>query len=414
MSVTFTRREVLPLLAALPATLRGLAQTPPAGVRVRRLVSSGANTYVLEPDGRVKAWTTSKSLKAMLLGFGGDPDRIVPANVAVDVPPLNGVTTIALGEGASFAVTADGRVLAWGSTANGLLGNTPLSELERTGYPHPPGPMPTSTLSMPKILDITSIGSHVLALTAEGTVFAWGNGQAGQLGIGNMPVISVRGGVPDSTAYVPFPVRVPGLDNVIAIAAGDKHSLALLKDGTVRAWGENRYGEVGDGTVTPRNSPVTVRGVTNAIAIAANGGGSFAVRADGSVMSWGCGGDVLGRPTTGRRTPDPVPAVVPGATGVTAISVGAQHVLALTSAGRVIAWGEENAGQVGHATPEKAGLVLTIAAARAVTATGLSSLAILADGSIMVWGMLPSFSFRTDGADSEAAHFPIPLIVKGL
>jgi len=413
MSDAITRREALALLSAFPVAVHALAQTTsPASPRTRRIISRTAS-YVLEADGRVKAWTVSPNFRARDLGLDGDPDRIVPMRVAVEVPPLNGVTTIALGT-SSYAVTADGRVLAWGSTENGLLGNTPLEDLKVTRYPHPPGPTPSFTLPMPKVVDVASQSAHVLALTAEGTVFAWGNGQAGQLGIGNMPVVGLGGNLGEALVYIPFPIRIPDLDRVSAIDAGAKHSVALMKDGTVRAWGENRYGEVGDGTVEPRNSPVTVRGVNSAIAIAAGDGYSLALLADGSVMSWGMAGAWLGRPTTGRRTADPVPARVPGASQVTALSAGAQHVLALTSSGRILAWGDENAGQVGHATPARPGPVGTIANARAVHANGLSSFATLADGTIMVWGMLPSLSFRTDGADGEAAHFPVPLLVKGL
>jgi len=412
VSVTLTRREALALLAALPVAAGARQQTPPASTRIRRFVS-GFASYVIEPDGRVKAWTVSPNCKAMVLGLDGDPDRIVPRWVAMEVLPLKGVTAIALGT-SGYAVTADGRVLAWGTNWNGLLGNTPLSELQKTRNLHPPEPLPTFTQPMPKVIDVSSMESHVLALTAEGTVFAWGNGQLGQLGIGDMRVSSLGGNLPESPAYMPFPVRVPGLDGVTAIAAGVKHSLALMMDGTVRAWGENQYGEVGDGTVTQRTSPVAVRGVTNAVAIAASVGYSVAVLADGSVMSWGKGTGALGRPTTGPRSADPVPALVPGVSGITAIAAGAQHVLALTSTGRVIAWGDQNAGQVGHATPGKAGLVPTITTARAVHTTGLSSFATLADGTIMVWGMLPSIAYRTDGADGEAAHFPVPLLVKGI
>lgn len=87
--------------------------------------------------------------------------------------------------------------------------------------------------------------------------------------------------------FVPYPVRIPNLQNVVAISAGDRHSLALLKDGTVRAWGLNRHGQVGDGTSTNRDVPTTVPGVRNAVAIAAGGYRSVAVLADGTVMEWG-------------------------------------------------------------------------------------------------------------------------------
>jgi hypothetical protein len=75
-------------------------------------------------------------------------------------------------------------------------------------------------------------------------VWTWGRGDSGELG---------------------------NLRDVVAISAGDLHSLALLKDGTVRAWGQNRYGQIGDGTSTNRDTPTTVPGVRNVVAIAAGG-----------------------------------------------------------------------------------------------------------------------------------------------
>ena len=81
-------------------------------------------------------------------------------------------------------------------------------------------------------------------------------------------------------AYMPFPMRVPNLADVVAISAGGSHSLALLKDGTVRAWGWNRFGQVGDGTAVDRNTPTVVQGVRNAVAIAAGYEFSVAVLSD--------------------------------------------------------------------------------------------------------------------------------------
>ena len=92
--------------------------------------------------------------------------------------------------------------------------------------------------------------------------------------------------------YVPFPVGPPNLSDVVAISAGYSHSLALLKDGSVRAWGDNSLGQVGDGTTTARNTPVVVQGVRNAIAIAAGAEFSVAVLSDGTAMAWGRRDDV--------------------------------------------------------------------------------------------------------------------------
>jgi alpha-tubulin suppressor-like RCC1 family protein len=182
---------------------------------------------------------------------------------------------------------ADGRLLAWESNWSGLLGNTSLAVFERTAQPHPPVPTPTATLPMPKIVDVAAGSTHVVAVTADGTVFAWGNAQAGQLGNGDLPVINFKSGVRDTTYYVPFPTQVAGLADVVSIAAGSKFSLALLKDGSIRAWGENQHGQLGDGTTQARLRPVAVRGITNAVAVSPGGlDYAAALLADGTVLTW--------------------------------------------------------------------------------------------------------------------------------
>ena len=119
-------------------------------------------------------------------------------------------------------------------------------------------------------VDVSAKGEHVLALARDGGVYAWGRGDAGQLGIGAMPVDQLQdpvGRAPRTSC--PIPVRIPDLTDVVAISAGNMHSLALLKDGTVRAWGENKWGQVGDGSTVNRDTPTPVPGVRNAVAIAA-------------------------------------------------------------------------------------------------------------------------------------------------
>jgi len=136
-----SRRAVLGLMPVMPAALQAVAQGPaPAPARLRRLIEAGAGYYMLEPDGRVKVWTGSQNVTGATLGF--DHNRPVTRYVAEDHPVLKGATTIASG-GVGCAVMADGRVLAWGSNWNGLLGNTPRAELEATAQAHPPVPMPT-------------------------------------------------------------------------------------------------------------------------------------------------------------------------------------------------------------------------------------------------------------------------------
>ncbi|WP_329101852.1 hypothetical protein OG792_22195 [Micromonospora sp. NBC_01699] len=140
--------------------------------------------------------------------------------------------------------------------------------------------------------------------------------------------------------------RVYGLTTgVKQVAAGGMHSLALLTNGTVRAWGYNRNGQLGDGTTTQRTTPVTVLELTGVTQVAAGSNYSMALRSDGTVWTWGFNTNgELGDGTIVSRS---APAQVPGLAGVTQIAAGSHAVLALRSDRTVWAWGANGVGQLG-------------------------------------------------------------------
>jgi hypothetical protein len=118
-------------------------------------------------------------------------------------------------------------------------------------------------------------GRHSLAQKNDGSVWSWGGNDYGQLGDGS-----------HITRYTPSPIA--SLTDVVAIAAGASPSLALKADGTVWAWGGNNFGEIGDGTVyTPHLEPYQLSGLTDVVAVAAGNNHSVALTADGSVWTWG-------------------------------------------------------------------------------------------------------------------------------
>src|SRR5205085_5487960 len=150
-------------------------------------------------------------------------------------------------------------------------------------------PVPAGGLT--NVTALAAGASHSLALKTDGTVAAWGLNDAGQLGASTGGTCS---GSPCSTT----PVAVGGLTNVMALAAGASHSLALKTDGTVWAWGSNSTGQLGNGctiggTCANSATPLQVVGpagtgtLSEVLAIAAGGAHSLALRADGTVYVWG-------------------------------------------------------------------------------------------------------------------------------
>ena len=416
-----SRRQALALLGVLPLASRLGAQTR-VGPRHRVFLGT-LHGFLLEPGGVLQTW----HMGAPRPEDGGAPDwlglghnRPLAEYTLAPVPDLKDVVAAAAGDACSFAVLQDGRLLSWGSNAGkGLLGTTPLAVVEVTASWGPSSNTPVSPLGKFDAVGVSSQDAHVLALSRDGNVYAWGKGDKGQLGIGPLPIINFRGSLPGRMAYVPFPVRIPNLGDVTAISAGRTHSLALLKDGTVRAWGENRVGQVGDGTTTDRDSPVPVQGVGNAVAItAAAGDFSAALLADGTVMTWGGNAHgQLGRPPwdVDRRTASPIPAPAIGVKGIRAIGAGIAHMIALTQSGTVFSWGDATFGTLGRAESKtkNPAVVPSLTGVQSIVVHDSTNVAVLANGRIMTWGGVRPWT-RPEGSHDDISPSPILLWLDGL
>src|SRR5262245_15171572 len=177
------------------------------------------------------------------------------------------------------------------------------------------------------------------AATAPGAaVYSFGDNSGGQLGDGTR--------VDRLT-----PVGVPGLDDAVKVAAGADNAVALTGDGALFGWGTN-YGQLGAQPTNPVTSPVSIGGFTAGSGIGDVAAGAhhvLALRNDGTVFAWGA--DDFGQlgddsPGGTQNTPTPVAGLGAGS-GVVAIAAGENHSLALTSDGRVLAWGDNLVGQLG-------------------------------------------------------------------
>ena len=197
-------------------------------------ISAGTDhTCALMQSGAVKCWGNNGSGD---LGDGTTTHRLTP----VDVKGLtSGVVAIAAGEMHTCALSAGGAVLCWGNNMNGQLGNETAAQQQLTPYP--------VTGLAPGVTAVSAGSLHTCAIMAGGTAKCWGDNFFGQVGNGT-----------NKNQYK-TPVDVLGIaSGAVAISAGNEHSCALLANNTVKCWGRNNYGQLGDGTLNDRLTAVDV------------------------------------------------------------------------------------------------------------------------------------------------------------
>jgi alpha-tubulin suppressor-like RCC1 family protein len=343
-----------PVLAGAAATTGDL--TGMSGIS-----AGGTHTLAFVVTGPVYAWGNN--------GYGqlGDnsiiartkPVQVLDGTTTIPYSPLTGITAVAAGADHSLALIG-GTVWAWGSNSLDQLGDVTPAVSQRSFAKQVSSPLPVNIITM-----IAAGGGHSLALDSSANVWSWGFNRSGQLGQGLDPAKSIKSPTPvlvkkaDGTA----------LTGVIHIAAGGSHSLFIVNDGvnpaTVWACGLNVAGQLGVGTTVNKNSVVQIvndslgNTFTGATAVAAGLDHSLALMSDKTVWAWGDNTfGQLGNPINfhnGVPVTRPVQVMVNATTpfplsGVTKIVAIGNHNLALKDDGTLWAWGENSFGQLGNGT----------------------------------------------------------------
>lgn len=339
----------------LPVAVPGLSDVSTVAVSSSNELYSGERTCAMRAQEQVWCWG-SHDFGAL----GVDP---VDVYRPVPIAGIGRAAEVSAGSGQVCVILVDGRTVScWGTAAD-------RSEV--------PADQPEVVVGLSGVQELAVGKDHRCALVLDGRVLCWGSNDRGQLGIGQV------GG------YLDAPTEVPGLGDVVDIAANEGFSCAMLADGTARCWGANEFGQIGNGIDSPvEPSPVAVDGIVTGVRVSAGQHGACAAMDDGSARCWGRNNSgQLGRTTP--WTTWRVPVVVTGAESTVDVSSGSKRNCTLRSDVRVTCWGFEAV----PGGPNVSG------SATDLGRTGVERLAVgqdhacvvVAGGQVQCWGDLPEF-----------------------
>lgn len=272
-----------------------------------------------------------------------------PAPVVVGDPveagmPFRGVVEVAAGANFACARRTDGTVWCWGNNANGHLGTGAMDTSPLRSRPARVVAGGGSSDPLADTVQLAAQAEHTCAVMRLGALRCWGRNHFGQLGH-------------DASAYLyaADPLAVGRVGEVVEARPGATHTCARLRDGSVRCWGNNRLGALGDGTTANRSTPADVLvsaggvGLRPVVGVACGADHACALVGDGTARCWGAGD--VGQLGGGAFTPAASsPVTVVDVTDAVELVTAARHVCARGRDGAVRCWGNNDFGQLGDRT----------------------------------------------------------------
>nr|XP_033775643.1 probable E3 ubiquitin-protein ligase HERC1 isoform X2 [Geotrypetes seraphini] len=276
------------------------------------------DTPIVSETCEVYVWGSNSSHQLV----EGTQEKILQPKLA---PSFSDAQTIEAGQYCTFVISTDGSVRACGKGSYGRLGlgdsNNQSTLKKLTFEPH---------RAIKKVSSSKGSDGHTLAFTTEGEVFSWGDGDYGKLGHGN-----------SSTQKYPKLIQGPLQGKVVVcVSAGYRHSAAVTEDGELYTWGEGDFGRLGHGDSNSRNIPTLIKDISNVGEVSCGSSHTIALSKDGRTV-WSFGGGDNGKLGHGDTNRVYKPKVIEALQGmfIRKVCAGSQSSLALTSTGQVYAWG---------------------------------------------------------------------------
>jgi len=341
-------------------------RSPASAADMQRVVEISAgeqHNLAIRADGTLWAWGNNSGGRPGLNTIGGQ--RTTPAQVG----SATNWQSVSAGTQHSLGIQSDGTLWAWGANSFGRTGLGLTAGATTT---------PTQVGSATNWQSVSAGGSHSLAITTNGQLWAWGANTAGQTGLGT------------NSGNQIIPAQVGSATNWQSVATGWQFSVGTRTDGTLWAWGNNFNGRTGLNVDTGLQlTPAQVGSATNWQSVSAGDAHSLAITSNGQLWAWG--NNDSGRTGFGISTGNQIiPVQVGSATNWQSASAGNNHSLAITTNGQLWAWGNNGSGRTGFG--DNTGLQLTPAQVgsatnwQSVSAGGAHSLAITTNGQIWSWG----------------------------
>ncbi|MCL2814558.1 MAG: S-layer homology domain-containing protein [Oscillospiraceae bacterium] len=346
-------------------------------------ISAGQyHSAALDVDGNI--WTWGWNLNGQL-GDGTTMYKDIPAQI--DIPrALVKFVQVSAGGMYTMALDANGSIWAWGANESGQLGDG------STTFKTTPMQIPSNV----RFTQVSAGGAHTMALDSEGRLWAWGFNESGQLGDGTTTLKSApmqisfnSGQLGDGTNTLKT-TQQQILSNVrfTQVSAGFRHTMAIDSEGRLWAWGDNYNGQLGDGTTTNRTVPVQIATKLKFTQVSAGGPHTTAIDTDGNLWTWGY--NYNGQLGDGTNDDTTVPKRISTEATLTQVAAGGGHTVVLDRGGRLWSWGWNSFGQLGDGTTENKNtpvLILGKMRFKQVAAGGNAhTVALDFNGNIWAWG----------------------------